>query len=172
MDIRASLDEGHSKSITLEIMDYIGTDKKRFSELMTCFFSDENRISQRASWVVGHCGEKHPELIYPYLEEMLDLLEQPVHNAIKRNTVRIMAEMDVPEELLGRAADICFKLLDDPKEAIAVRVFSMSVLYNIVKKEPELASELRLILEDHYPHGSAGFKSRGRKILKALTKLG
>lgn len=170
MDIQGTLESGHSKEITIEIADYVGISSERFAALMDCFFSDTKMISQRASWAVGLCGERHPELINPYLDRMLDLLEQPVHNAIKRNTVRIMADMEVPEELLGKAAEICFKLLDDPKAAIAVRVFSMSVLFNIVKREPDLAGELRIVLEDHYPHGSAGFKSRSRKILKALSK--
>ncbi len=171
MNIRTTLEEDHSKPTIMEIVEYVGRSTKKFAELMECFFCDTSRISHHASWAVGFCGLKYPSLIIPYLDQMLDYLEQPVHNSIRRNTVRIMAEMDLPEEFLGRVAEICFKFLDDPKEAIAVRVFSMSVLFNIVKKEPELANELRIVIEDHYPHGSAGFKSRGKKILKALAKF-
>ena len=46
----------------------------------------------------------------------------------------------------------------------------MTVLYNITLKIPELADELKIIIEDQMPYGSAGFKSRGKKILKGLQK--
>lgn len=161
----------HSKEQTMQIVAYVGSDEQRFKALIDLFLGTDNRLSQRASWPVGYSAIAHPWLINPFLETMLEQLERPVHNAVKRNTIRIMAEIEIPEELLGPAADICFRFLDDPKEAIATRVFSMSVCFNIVKKEPELAPELRLIIEDHYPHGSAGFKSRAKRILKELSKI-
>ena len=47
----------------------------------------------------------------------------------------------------------------------------MDVLFNITKKFPELREELRLSIEDQMPFGSAGFLSRGTKILKLLDKM-
>ncbi len=171
MDIKKALMDKQSKAQVVKISNYIGADKKRFARLMDLFFGDDLRISQRASWVLSHCVDKYPALIMPYLEKMINQVDQAKHNAIKRNTVRIMADIELPEELLGIAADVCFRFLDNPQEAIAVRVFSMSVCYNITLKEPALANELRLIIEDHYEHGSAGFQSRARRILKALKSL-
>ena len=171
MDLKAIVLEEHSKVQTMRIVHYIGNDPNRFEELMELYFDENNRISQRASWPVGYCAVAHPELIYPYLKKMVAQLELPVHNAIKRNTIRILAEVDLPEDLLGEVADLCFRFLDDPKEAIATRVFSMSVCFNITKREPELANELKIILEDHFPHGSAGFKARAKRILKELKKI-
>ena len=171
MNILKELEQNHNKASTLQIVEYVGSDKKRFEELIKLFFSKNNRISQRASWPLGYAAIAHPELIYSYLEQMIQNLENPIHNAVKRNTIRIMGELDIPESLLGAAADVCFRFLDDPKEAIATRVFSMEVLLNITKKEPDLANELRIVIEDHYDHGSAGFQARGRKILKELTKI-
>jgi len=171
MNIRKILETDGTRPQAKLIAKYIGNNKKRFDELMTIYFDPNLRISHRASWPISFCHEAYPKLILPYLRKMIDHLDHPVHNAIKRNTIRIMSEIDLPEELIGEAADVCFRFLDDPKEAIAVRVFSMSVCFNITKREPELANELKLIIEDHYPHGSAGFKSRGRKIVKALNKM-
>jgi hypothetical protein len=58
----------------------------------------------------------------------------------------------------------------DPKEPIAVRVFSMSVLANITRHEPDLKKELRIIIEDQLPFASAGFRARAKKVLKELEK--
>jgi hypothetical protein len=54
------------------------------------------------------------------------------------------------------------------KQPIAVRVFSMTVLCNLAGKLPELKNELIPLIEDQMPYGSAGFISRGRKVLKDL----
>jgi hypothetical protein len=51
-----------------------------------------------------------------------------------------------------------------------VKVFGMTVLANLCEKLPELKNELRIIIEDQMPYGSAGFKSRGSKILKKLQQ--
>ena len=68
----------------------------------------------------------------------------------------------------GEAADICFGYLVDHKETIAVRVFAMTVLGNICRREPDLGIELRLVIEEELPYASAGFKSRAKKILAEL----
>ena len=80
--------------------------------------------------------------------------------------------MDIPDDLLGITADICFSFLNSCQEPVAIRAHSMTILYNIVKKYPELKEELKVSIEDQIPYGSAGIKNRGNKILKALEKLG
>jgi len=97
-------------------------------------------------------------------------LEKPVHVAVKRNTVRIMEDLEIPEELLGLAATVCFDLLANSNEGIAVRAFSMTVLYNICKREPALKNELRALIETalEQPKPSKAILSRGTKILKMI----
>lgn len=173
MDIRAALVQEHSREQAHKICDYIGGDQERFEVLLDLFINDEPRVVQRSAWVLSKCADRHPYLIQPHLRTLLEnLKKEKIHDAVKRNTVRVLEKVDLPEDLLGLAADLCFDYLADPKEPIAVRVFSMTILYNICVKEPELSNELRLLIEEFLPHGSAGFKSRGKKTLKALKKLG
>ena len=65
MDIREALLEEHSKSQRNKIVKYIGTDKKKFAELMRVFFGNENRMTQRAAWPLSYSVAEHPELITP-----------------------------------------------------------------------------------------------------------
>ena len=51
---------------------------------------------------------------------------------------------------------------------MAVRVFSMSVLARIAHDQPELKNELKIMIEDQLPFGSAAFLARARKVLKQL----
>ncbi len=171
MDIRKALLVEHSRVQTEKIAKYIGKDPIRFKELMNLFFSNENIITQRAAWVMSLCANKYPTLIDTFLKKMIYNLENDVHDSVKRNTVKILQDIDIPKTLMGKTADNCFKLLAKPSEAVAVKVFSMSVLFNIVKKEPDLKNELKILIENQLPFATAGFLSRGKKILKALEKI-
>lgn len=172
MDLREAILAEHSKRQALLIRDYIGTSQSLFDELMYYFFCDEYRLAQRAAWAVSHCIDQYPWLINSHLEKLVNYLsKENIHVAVKRNAVRILQNLDLPEELLGTLADVCFNFLANPKEAAAVRIFSMQILFNICKKEPDLASELKLIIEEFLPYATAGFKSRGKKILKGIAKL-
>ena len=138
---------------------------------MEYFLSDDDRMVQRAARSVNYCAEYKSEWIYPFYKRLVKKLTNPPHDALKRNTLRMFEFMDIPEKHMGELADLCFKFLDSATEPVAVRVFAMSVLLKIVLVYPELKDELKVMIEDHMPYGSAGFKSRGRKILKELNKI-
>jgi hypothetical protein len=114
-------------------------------------------------------ADHKPELIIPYVERMLHNLDAPHHDAVIRNTFRTLQNIDIPEELEGLAFEKAFNFLANPQNAIAIRVFAMSVCGNIAQKYPELKHELIPIIEEQLPYGSAGFKNRGIKVLKSLT---
>jgi hypothetical protein len=170
MNIRENLEQEHSKALTLRIIAYIGNDQNRMAELMACFFDAKWRVCQRAAWAVGLLGEKQPQLIEPYLEQMLFNLKTPQHDAILRNTMRVMRDLpEIPDAILGLAADVSFQFLETPSIPIAIRSFAMRVLLKICKKEPELKDELRALIEDILEHDKApGIVSAGRDVLKQL----
>ena len=96
-------------------------------------------------------------------------MQQPgVHDSVKRNVIRILQFIPIPDTLLGEVASVCFNYLASPNEPIAVRVFSMTVLANIAQKEPGLKNELRLTIERQLEHGSMAFCSRARRVMKML----
>jgi hypothetical protein len=88
---------------------------------------------------------------------------------VKRNTLRILQYVSIPKKQHDAAVDLCFQYLENRKEAVAIQVFAMTVLANIVKEYPELKKELILLLEDRIENSSAGFRSRARKILQLFA---
>jgi hypothetical protein len=170
MNIKEALDAEHSKALTLGIINYVGDDADRMAELMDCFFSDHYRLCQRASWAVGYMAEKNPKLIEPYLERIILNLNNPVHDAIMRNTMRVFRDLPtIPDDLLGITAGVCFRYVTTPSVAVAIRSFAMRVLEKICKKVPELKEELRLTLEDLMQYETApAFKSAAKDVLKRI----
>lgn len=112
------------------------------------------------------------ERLKPYLGPMIMNLQKPgLHDSVKRNMVRILQTVEVPEEYMGVLADVCTGYLARPEEPIAARAFSMTVLLNITKRFPDLKGELKLLIEELLPNASPGLRNRGLKVLKALEKL-
>jgi hypothetical protein len=170
MNIKEQLLKEHSKSNTQKIANYIGDDTERFKALASLFLNSEDRIAQRASWVVSYCGEKFPKLIYPYIGQMIKNLDKKnIHDAVKRNTLRTFQFFDIPKKFQGRLYNMCFSLLTSRKQPIAIKVFSMTLLFNICKKEPELRNELISVIKGEMEYESAGYKARARKILSQLN---
>ncbi|RKQ43202.1 hypothetical protein BXY85_3821 [Roseivirga pacifica] len=172
MDIEKQLNHDHSKENTTKIVEYIVAHPERLSALMKIFLHGEWRLVQRSAWVVGDLARKKSELLIPYWPEMIEnLKKENLHDAVKRNTVRTWQELPIPEDYFGEVAEICFGYLADNKEPIAVKCFSMTVLEKIVFSVPELKDELKFLIEEQLPYGSAGFKNRGSKVLKSIAKL-
>ena len=158
------------KDHVVRVSAYISTDPARFKILMDLFFSSDLRTCQRASWVVTHCVDIDKTLIFPYLSAMVKNLNNPINDATKRNTVRILEKLELPEALWEDCLNHCFSYLESSSEPVAVKVFSMTILYNLSNKIPEIKKELKLLIEDMLPYGTAGIKSRGSKILRKLEK--
>lgn len=166
MNIRDALAAEHSKRQTLEIVKYVGNDPKRFRELMNVFLSDEYRPVQRSSWSVNCCVEKHPELAMPYFSKLLALLERDdVHTGAHRNILRMFQFVDIPLRHRGRLYDICTGFLNDIARPIAVRVFALAVAARIAGGQEALVNELRLLIDKHAAHSSAGLRARARRVL-------
>ncbi len=152
-----------------KIVRWVGDNEKRFAELMNMFFSADDRTALRCIWIISMCAEEHPAIIRPWLSKLVKLAgKKDVHDSVKRNIIRTLQFVNIPRSLQGRVANLCFGFLQDVKELPAVRAFSMTVLANIAEQEPDLKQEIKLVIEQMLPYGSAGILSRGRKVLKRL----
>lgn len=160
----------HSKKQKIAIAEWVGDDKKRMKQLMTCFFSKELRLCQRASWPLLDIHDKHPNLFDPYYAKMLKNLDAPLHDAIVRNTLRIFEDGIIPHDIEGTLLEKCFSYISNPKKAGAIRAFSVTVAYKICKQYPELLEELRAVLEEFLPFGAPAFKYRAKKIIGFINK--
>ena len=172
MDIRKTLLQEHSRAQVMKVVDYVGDNPRRFEALVQVFLKGPYRVTQRAAWPLSLCVEQHPALVLPHLKPILNQLKRPdVHDAVKRNTIRLLQFIDIPRRYKGSVAKLCFDFLQSKQEPIAVKVFSMTVLSHIVHYEPAMKTELQIILEDLLPYGSPGFVSRAVKVLRKLKSL-
>ena len=162
--------QSNSDFVNPELIQFIGNDKDLFKILMDFVFDDDWLINQRASWVVYPVIKKYPQLLNPYIQKIIDHLDKANHDSYVRNTMRLFQEIEIPEINHAKLYDYCINLISDIKQAVAIKVFAMTVCYRIAAPYPELLKELKMIIETQLPHEKPGFKSRGRKTLVLIEK--
>jgi hypothetical protein len=91
-----------------------------------------------------------------------------------RNLLKIYTE--IPVSLTNDEKEVlinqCFDLLTTDDMPVAIKVYSMDILFRLTADFPEIGFELYSILENSSSFGSAGFKSKAGKIMKALAGRG
>lgn len=146
-------------------------------ELMKYALNSNHLLSSRSLWVLGHMSDIDNSVIPPFYSKLiLNLKNKNLHNGVKRNTLRLFQDYSVPKKHETFMLDKCYEYITNPKEAIAVRAFAITVVFNISKQFPELLNELKLVLEEiNKPEEGPGIKSKVKNTLKniekALTKI-
>lgn len=170
MNIEFEILREHSKRQAEKISRWVGNDDTRFAELMVLFLNGGRRIAQRASWIVSLCGERHPNLVGPWLARIVrKAAEKDIHDGVKRNIVRVLQFVDIPKRLQGSVANLCFEFLQSVEAPIALKAFSMTVLANIADQQPDLKRELAMVIDEMLPYGGPGIRARGKKILRKIS---
>jgi hypothetical protein len=167
MNLRQTILSEHSKATCDKIVKWVGDSQQRFDELFDLFLHDEYRVVQRAAWPLSYAVIAHPELIKKHFAKLIKNLRQPgLHDSVKRNTIRLLQGITIPERFHGKVMNLCFEYIASNDEPVAVKAFSLTVLQNLSKEYPEIRQELKTIIEDRWDYESAAFKSRAKKILK------
>ncbi|CAN5900034.1 hypothetical protein BH11BAC4_BH11BAC4_27120 [soil metagenome] len=167
MKLREEILKEHSKAQCNKIVRWVAADQGRFDELFDLFLHDEYSVVQRSAWPVSYCVIAHPVFIKKHWDKFIQQLKKPcIHDSVKRNSIRLLQDIEIPEKYRGEIMNICFKYLESPAEAVAVKAFSLTVLGNLSKYYPEIIPEIKLVVEDQLPNQTAAFKSRAKKLLK------
>lgn len=170
MNLRETILAEHSKSQTTKIIRWIGSDQKRFDELFRIFLNDEYRVVQRAAWSLSYCAILHPALIQKHFSALLKNLGRPgLHDAVKRNSIRLLQHVNIPVKFHGQVMNYCFDYLNAPQEKVAVKAFSLTVLQNLARLYPDIRQELKTIIEDRWEQETPAFRSRASKIIKEFA---
>lgn len=169
-ELRIMLQNAAFKQDVRRIAIFIGNDPVLFGSLIDHVFSDDFRLASKAAWAMSDCAAVHPDLLLTHMRRLGESLSPTLIVAVKRNIVRVLQYYDLDEQTAGPVAHACFRFLNNPAEPVAVKAFSMTVLYNLTLKYPDLGRELRETLHAIIPNGSPGIRSRAGRILKLLER--
>lgn len=145
-----------------------------FHKLYEFSFSEDKHLSFRASWTLTKVCDMYPEIIHPYLSEIAGSLDRIENESTLRSFLRILSLSDltmINSSQHGMLIDSCFNILNSANSAIAVKAYTMEILYRLSLIYPELAGELSTSIRILMDEASAGIRSRGNTILKKLAEI-
>ncbi len=171
LDLDLELCRPPSRERTIRLVRWVERDSRRFDELFRRVTSQEPALADRAAWVLGHFGERRPELAAQKLPAILRLLASPdTRDSVRRNCFRVLQFVPIPDARLARVVTLAFDHLSSPGAPIAVRVYAMTVAANAVARRPALAHEFREILRQTLPECAPAVQARARHVLKRLGR--
>jgi len=144
------------------------------NKLQEYSFSADRKLAFRASWTLSKVYDKYPDLINQNLTRMIETLDSIDNDSVKRSFMRIISLGDpgiLSQKHHGILADCCFRYLRSKESAIAIKAYSMEIIYKLALIYPELAYELSTTISMIDDEAPAGVTARGRIILKKLAGL-
>jgi len=143
-----------------------------FGKLLEYSFSKDKKLAFRASWTLSKVHDKYPDLIGSDLHLIIGSIDTIENESVQRSFLRIISMSDLnqlSQKQHGILAGHCFKMLNSGFSAIAIKAYSMEIIYKLAIIYPELANELSSTINMLQGEGSAGIQARGHIILKRLA---
>lgn len=143
-------------------------------KLLEYSYSDDRKLSFRASWTLTKISDKNPEIIIPHIPGMIERLDETVNESTRRSFLRIISLSNITLLSLkhhGILADHCFRALNSKLSAVAIKSYSMEIIYRLTLIYPELANELSASINMLSGESREGIVARGRAILGKLAGI-
>lgn len=146
-----------------------------FRKLLEYSYHSNRKLAFRASWILSKVCDNNPELIYPHLKGIIKSLQKIDNESTERSFLRILSLADlnkVGEECHGILAYHCFNALRSAFSAIAIKAYSMEIIYQLALIYPDLAHELSSTISMlQGDKAAAGIIARGTIILKKIAEI-
>lgn len=151
--------------------------------LLDMIFADEERYGFRGGWALDLALQEDLYLILPCIDQFIRGLLSLKNESAIRSFARICEALLIAKfrkkdpqviailtsEHLKTMTEACFEWLIG-EHKVAAKAFAMTSLYELGKEFDWIHPELNVILQLGYESGSAGYRSRARKVLDKLSR--
>jgi hypothetical protein len=168
MDYIKELSKEHSLAVTNLVAKAIGKDSTEFKKIIDILYNEKAPFPLRASWVLTVVNDSQPQLLEPFIPLFLDTIHRFTAEGIRRHIAYVLAEQDIDENYHGELLIKCYKLMNSPKESVAVKVHAMQAIAKVAIKNPDLKKELKEAIEIQLTQTTTAFHARAKKVYKDL----
>jgi len=169
MDIREVLSGGDLRSVghVDEVVEFVGNDPDRFSELMTGLTDARPVVRMRSADAIEKVTRRYPNLLQAYQASLFQQLHIATQQEVRWHLAQLMPRITWTED---EVADIVHVLTDwiTTETSAIVIVNSLQAIFDLSAVHPRFRDELKDLLETQLATGSPAVKSRAKKLLKKL----
>jgi hypothetical protein len=152
----------------------------QLNDLLAITLYPEKQVAFRAAWIMENLFLTDPVRFIDVIDTIIANFLSVTNQSCQRHYAKILihltgkkADKTIKTKLQQTdcepVAERCFDFLIDPASPIAVKVFSMEILFNLRLRynwiPAILAEQIRILVTI----GSAGIRSRGLRLLKQMV---
>lgn len=161
--------ESESSRANFDFVTYIiGDNEAAFSEVMRIALTAKPPVSFRAAAVVETVCRSHPNMILPYVDQILRDYFRYNHDGVKRGFLKSLMYIELTEDQEGRMLDLGLQIISHPKEKVAAKAYALQILAAISEKYPDIRPEILMVVQTVEDQGSAGWQVVCREVFKKL----
>jgi hypothetical protein len=140
-------------------------------EMIHSLLNGDDNTQYFCSWIISDLSEIKPELLSPFIFEIIAKANSSQHLGVKRNLFKAIQFIEKSDSIKEELGIICLNCLQNPKETIAVKSYSITILEGLIVDFPEFLEEVNFELEKQLPNATPAFASRANRFLKKVKKL-
>lgn len=136
--------------------------------MLSLAFQNSGMLSTRAANVIDKTNDIHPDLIAPFVIEIIKKLSDLKIDGNKRCLLRTVKNyvQTIDEDMVSDLYDYCVNTALKPEEKIAIKNFCIEILEQCMVRYPELKPEINTILEQIiFNTQSVGLKRKVKIII-------
>ena len=171
-DYLSIIEIGSERAVADLAVSAIESHPEGFKDVFDLCFLEKYPLSMRASRVIQLYCEKYPEAIYPFLDEAIDKTIRSKIGGVRRNFLKIFGEFIDINKIKdpGPLLNTCFDWILDRSVTPAIKIYAMSVIYNICSNEPDILRELAATIEIIMEESEISIKTCGSKMVKKINR--
>ncbi len=171
-DLQAILDMGSERVVADLAVKVIEESPESLGDILDLCWLEKYPLSMRAARAVQLYCEKHPEAIYPFLDEAVEKTIRSKIKGVRHNFLKVFAEYIDINKITdpGPLLNTCFEWLLDRNITPAIKIHAMGVIFKLGLKEPVLLQELSATIEIIMDESEISMKTCGRKMLQRISR--
>ena len=171
----------HSRAKRMGMSKLLASNPSCVATLLEIAFQVDDPVSCKASWVLEFMAKEHLNHLFPSMDTFVHHIGYVHFDSAVRPMAKICEVLmksyfqskdqetrdALNEEHLESITSTCFDWLIG-NHKVAAQAYAMTCLLLLGRKFDWIHSELRSILEQNYPNGTAAYKARARMTLAKL----
>lgn len=172
MNLRETLSERINMNSIYEICSILYGNDALKQDVYRLMFDENETVAYQAAWVFTHLNKEENKWLFDKQNELIDEALSCKHPGKKRLILGILYRQPLKEPIRVDFLDFCLEGIVSKKELPAVNAICIKLAYEQCRTTPELANELKMVLEimeeDWLP---PSVRATRKNILRAFRSL-
>lgn len=146
------------------MISFLKSNPKAFEEAIKLAMTDKQPFAWRSAWLLWSCMEVNDKRIRKHIKSIIDSIETK-KDGHQRELLKILSKMEIKKDYEGYLFDLCMDLWEQIDKDPSVRMTALKVMIKIANKHPQIANEIKFLLQDHY------LDTLSPGVRKAITRI-